>query len=350
MKTSVIRSLAVLLLTLNGGWRRYESSLAYSAARFFNRREAARPARPGLAPPPSAPAAALRPLPVVLTTDCGADIDDQWALAYLLASPQIRLLGVVSTHAPGLTSSQSAACARGILRLMRVKASLPVFPGANHALTGDQPHMNAGVRFLIHAARGYSRQAPLTVLTIGATTDVGSALLEAPGIARRIRIITMGFDRWPQGGDPWNIKNDPRAYQIILRSAAPLAIGSTSVCKRYLTLDGPQVDRLMGRRGRIGRALAQLFHRWFQRHPRLTTREAGRGRWVIWDTIVVARLLGYTRARSVPRPGLDPRTLAFTHPPTRRHIQWITTVQSRRMWANYAAKLDGYRAALHLAR
>ncbi len=302
-------------------------------------------------PRPQPPAAnAAEPIPVILTTDCGADIDDQWALVYLLASPQIHLLGVVSTHAPGLASSQSAACVRQIVRLMRVRRPLPVFAGANRPLQALQPRLNAGVRFILHSAQRFHPGRRLTVLTIGATTDVGSALLAAPGLAGRIRIVTMGFDRWPQGGDPWNIKNDPLAYRIILRSAAPLAIGSTSVCKRYLTLDRAQVDRLMAGRGRIGRFLAHLFHRWLRLHPRLTTREAGRGRWVIWDTIAVARLLGYTRARPVPRPGLNLRTLAFTHPPTRRRMQWITGLDARRMWANYAAKLDGYRAALRLAR
>ena len=289
---------------------------------------------------------AARPIPVILTTDCGADIDDQFALVYLLESPQIHLLGIVSTHAPGLRSSQSAACARRILRLMRVKHPPPVFAGASRPLAGRHPRMNAGVRFILLRSRRYSRRHPLTVLTIGATTDVGSALLAAPALGHRIRIVTMGFDRWPQGGDPWNIKNDPLAYQVILASAAPLAIGSTSVCKRYLTLDARQVNRRFASRGRIGRWLARLFRRWLARHPHLTAREAGPGHWVIWDTIAVARLLGYTRARRVPRPGLNLKTLAFTHPPTRRSIAWITRVDARRMWANYAAKLDGYRAAL----
>jgi len=39
-------------------------------------------------------ASANSPLAVVLSTDCGADIDDQWALAHLILSPELDLRGI----------------------------------------------------------------------------------------------------------------------------------------------------------------------------------------------------------------------------------------------------------------
>ena len=36
---------------------------------------------------------------VVLTTDIGAETDDQWALAHLALSPEFDLRGIVTTHA-----------------------------------------------------------------------------------------------------------------------------------------------------------------------------------------------------------------------------------------------------------
>ena len=36
--------------------------------------------------------------PVILTTDCGADMDDQWALAHLVLSPEFDVRAVVTTH------------------------------------------------------------------------------------------------------------------------------------------------------------------------------------------------------------------------------------------------------------
>ena len=44
--------------------------------------------------------------PVVLSTDCGCEMDDQWALALLALSPAIDLRAVVGAHCPGLTPGQ----------------------------------------------------------------------------------------------------------------------------------------------------------------------------------------------------------------------------------------------------
>jgi hypothetical protein len=39
-----------------------------------------------------------RPRPILLTTDIGADMDDQWVLAHLVLSAELDLRGVVTTH------------------------------------------------------------------------------------------------------------------------------------------------------------------------------------------------------------------------------------------------------------
>src|SRR5436305_14509306 len=50
-------------------------------------------------------------IPVVLTTDCGAEMDDQWALAHLALSPKIELRGIITTHAPSLARPAAATSA-----------------------------------------------------------------------------------------------------------------------------------------------------------------------------------------------------------------------------------------------
>ena len=46
----------------------------------------------------------------------------------------------------------------------------------------------------------------------------------------------MGFTDWPNGGDFFNVKNDPLAWQVILNSDVPLVIGSAAAAKRGLKL------------------------------------------------------------------------------------------------------------------
>ena len=52
------------------------------------------------------------PLAVALSTDCGADIDDQWVLAHLLLSPEFDLRAIITTHASSIqfSSATSAQC------------------------------------------------------------------------------------------------------------------------------------------------------------------------------------------------------------------------------------------------
>jgi hypothetical protein len=43
-------------------------------------------------------------IPVVLSTDVGNEIDDQWAITYLLLQPRFDVLGVMSAHVIGQSS------------------------------------------------------------------------------------------------------------------------------------------------------------------------------------------------------------------------------------------------------
>src|SRR5580700_11569046 len=42
-------------------------------------------------------------IPVVLSTDVGNEVDDQWAIVYLLTQPRFDVKGLMSAHAPTLS-------------------------------------------------------------------------------------------------------------------------------------------------------------------------------------------------------------------------------------------------------
>ena len=66
----------------------------------------------------------------ILITDCGAEMDDQWALAHLLLSTELDLRAVITTHASSirLSSARSAEEAAEVIRhvLPERASSLPV--------------------------------------------------------------------------------------------------------------------------------------------------------------------------------------------------------------------------------
>jgi purine nucleosidase len=279
---------------------------------------------------------------VIVTTDCGADIDDQFAIAYLLLLPQVHVKGIVTTHAPSLpkNADSSAACVKDVLGRLHLASPPPVFAGSGVPLNGRKPLRNPGVDFTVNTSGNYSPLNRLVIVTIGATTDVASAFLQDPTLGERVEILTMGFDSWPKGMDPWNIKNDPLAYQVILDSSAPITIGGTEVCQKHLELDDKGAARLLQGHGEFAEWLNTLFQDWVTHNADLVARVVSPHHWVIWDTVVVAHLLGFTTEHTYPRPTLNLGDLSFSFPKTEKTIRWITSIDQDRMWPDFVHRLD----------
>ncbi len=279
---------------------------------------------------------------VILTTDCGADIDDQFAIAYLLLVPQVHMKAIVTTHAPTLpkNAESSAACARDVMRRMGLSHTPPVFAGSDVALKTRAPMRNPGVDFIVKTSRLYSPRNRLLILTIGATTDVASAFLADPSIENRVEILTMGFQSWPKGTDPWNIKNDPLAYQVILNSRAPITIGAADVCVKHLSLDKAEAAGLLRGHGEFAEWLDGLVDSWITNNKELAASVVSPGHWAIWDTITVAHILGFTTEATYPRPALNLADCSFSFPKTSETIRWITSVDRQRMWPDFVRRLD----------
>ena len=284
------------------------------------------------------------PLAVVLSTDCGVDMDDQWALVHILLSPELRLRTIVTTHAASIrvSSSTSAANAAGVLTRVDParRAVIPVVAGASTPLQDASTAQPSGaVDALLALSREFSAGHRLVVLSTGAATDIASAIVEDPSIADRIAIVAMGFTDWPGGGDEFNIKNDPVAWRVILDSHVPLVVGSSSVTKRSLRLTRAEAAQVTRSHGAIGEYLYQLFDGWLASNSELAARIVAPGEWVVWDEVVVAYLLGLTRGEAVARPRLQP-DFFFSHPKTSERITWITQIDTERLWRDFGTKLD----------
>jgi inosine-uridine nucleoside N-ribohydrolase len=285
--------------------------------------------------------AVCRNHPAIVTTDCGAEVDDQFALAWLLTSPDIDLKGIVTTHAPNLqapASETSAQCARQMVKLAGARAR--VFAGSPVPLDRfPRPLMNDGVQFILGMSRGYSHSNRLPVLSIGAATDIASALLADRDLANRIEIMVMGFNDWPDGGDPWNVKNDPAAFQVILDSDVPLTVGTTYITRQYLAVNASIVRQIAGGAGPLGDFLVETFETWLKRNAAMASQVAGPGAWVLWDMVAPAHLLGLTRTKDVDRPMLDTSTLQLLHPPTTRKVRWIAWIDRDRVFTDFRKNL-----------
>jgi purine nucleosidase len=284
--------------------------------------------------------------PVILSTDVGNEVDDQWAIVYMLTNPDFDVLGIVSAHAPTLTPP-AAHTTFLVLRdevenRLRMTVHPPLFEGSSLPLQDSKtPRGNAGVEFMIESSKAFSSGNRLTVLTIGAATDVAYALLEDPTMAGRVRVIAMGFNGWPNGGNEFNVANDVAAWQAILQSDVPVVVGSGDVCRANLSLTLDEARRLAGEHGPVGRWLWDEFQAWYYRFVKPVRSDDLSKPWVIWDIITLAYVEGLTRQETYPRPVLR-SDMNFDHGQTARTITWITSVDSKRLWPDFVSKLDEY--------
>ena len=291
-------------------------------------------------------ASAAEQIPVILSTDVGNEIDDQWAVAYMLTNPQFDVLGIISAQAPTLPPP-AAHTTYLVLRdevenRLGMRSHPPLFEGSSLPLPDAKtPRPNAGVDFIIHSSREFSSDHRLTLLTIGAATDAASAIIEDSSITDRIRIVAMGFRSWPNGGEEFNVANDVAAWQAILSSDVPVAVGCGDVCRANLSLTLEQARNLISRHGPVGAWLWDEFQAWYYRFVKpMRTNDLSKP-WVIWDTVVLAYVEGLTTQETYPRPVLKD-DMNFEPGQAGKTITWVTAIDSARMWPDFIQKLDAY--------
>jgi inosine-uridine nucleoside N-ribohydrolase len=191
-----------------------------------------------------------KPIPVILDTDIGTDIDDTWALAMLLKCPELDLKLVVST------AGDTPHRARILCRLLEIagRTDIPVgigvrdhtreypypqapwvrdYPLADYPGTVHEDGVGATIDMLMAAPE------PVTLVTIGPLGNIGAALRRAPGIAPRTRYVGMqgSIHRNVENAEgaiaEWNVVCDIPAAQAVF--AAPwlsAAITPLDTCGR----------------------------------------------------------------------------------------------------------------------
>ncbi len=284
-------------------------------------------------------------IPVVLSTDVGNEIDDQWAITYLLLQPRFEVLGLMSAHAPTLSAPAGETSYRILVDVVENRLGMRTYPplvqgGSLPLQNAKTPRTSPAVRFLVQTSKRFTRDNRLTVLTIGAATDVASAILTDPTIVDRVRVIQMGFPD-EKGGEEFNIANDVHAVQVILDSKVPLVIGPGNVCRANLSLTLDQAREMLATRGAIGGWLWEEFQAWYYRVVKPLRVDDFSKPWVIWDTITLAYVLGMTNHHTLPRATMrDDMTFQQFSPD--RTVTWITAVDEKRMWADFLSLVDAY--------
>lgn len=223
-------------------------------------------------------------------------------------------------------------------RLLGLDPSGRVFAGARAFLQADAgparlPPATAASEDLVARASRQTEDDPLWVLAIGCLTNLATALLHRPDLARRMVVVwTAGHPvHAPHRNLAFNLEQDATAVRVVLDSPVRLVYLPGYHIGAQLRLSRPEMTLLVQGRGGPGGIGDYLLER-FDHHPLrpLLGLDDWPGRsWVIWDLINVAWMLeaDWVPVQPVARPALDaqlrwtardsePRTPALTPPDT----------------------------------
>ena len=170
---------------------------------------------------------------VVIDTDTFNEIDDQYALAYLLRSTgQINVKAVyaapflnekVESIETGIEKSTDEI--KKIIHLTGRDANAPaVLRGATQFLKDEHtPAVSDAAENMVAQALRHTKENPLYVLGIAAATDIATALLLEPQIAERMIVIWLGgsareYEKWEE----FNFIEDIAAARVLFASPVRL--------------------------------------------------------------------------------------------------------------------------------
>lgn len=285
------------------------------------------------------------PVDVVLDTDTYNEIDDQFALAYLIRSEdRLHLKAIYAAPFSNEKSSgpedgmeKSHAEILNILGLMdREDLAAAVFKGSRRYLPSETEAVpSEAASDLVTRSKLYSREHPLYVIAIGAVTNVASALLIDPTLQDRIVLIWLGGHSldWPDTRE-FNMMQDVAAARVVFGCGVPLVQLPCMGVVSAFTTSGPELVHHLGGRNRLCDYLVQTV-----------TAEARRCQggpaWTraIWDVTAVAWLLGgFTRDRLIPSP-IPQYDHHYSFDPGRHFIRYVYHIERDRLFADLFEKL-----------
>jgi inosine-uridine nucleoside N-ribohydrolase len=270
----------------------------------------------------------------VIDTDTWNEIDDQYALAFLIKSG--KKINLKAIYAAPFFNDKSSSPADGmeksyneifhLLSLLERDDLKPIVKkGSPSYLPSEtEPVESPAARDLAERAMNYTPEKPLYVISIGAITNIASALLINPEIRDRIVIIWLGGHAhfWPDTKE-FNMSQDIAAARIVFGCGAALVqlpcMGVVSAFRGSY----PELEHWLKGKNKLCDYLVQ-----YSKESAL--KDGGLPNWtrVIWDVTAVAWLLdgNYMQDYLVPSP-IPQYDNHYSFDPNRHFIRYVSHIE-----------------------
>ena len=220
-----------------------------------------------------------KPIPVILDTDIGDDIDDTWALALLLRCPEIDIRLIVGDQ------GRSEYRAKLIAKLLEVagRTEIPVGIGLDvnrHGVAGQQAWVEDydlkkypgkvyedGVQAIVDTIM--QSDEPITLLAIGPVPNIRAALEREPRIAQKARFVGMhgsvriGYGGSKQPAKEYNVVADAPACHAVFTAPWKIVITPLDTCG-LVVLRGEKYAKIVACKDPLVQALVKNYEYWWQ--------------------------------------------------------------------------------------
>lgn len=233
-------------------------------------------------------------VPVILDTDIGGDIDDAWALTFLLASPELDVKLVVSNLQD--TRRKADLIAQFLQRAGRTDIPIGIGHDGREDTGGPYPALDGypgrvyadGVEALIDTIMRSPER--ITLIGIGPVPNLALALEREPRIVEKARLIVMGgcIGSQEQGGPgfrEYNVGKDPKAARQVYAAGWDVTMAPIDTAGK-IQLDGDDYARVRNAGTPMTELLMQQYDLWNQRQTR-HAQDVARRSSILWDTVAI---------------------------------------------------------------
>ena len=246
---------------------------------------------------------------VVLDTDAYNELDDAFAISYLLKSKE--KLNTKAIYAAPFFNSNSESPKDGMEKsydeifklLSLLDEKVDVFKGSEKYLDNENtPVISPAAQDLAERVKNYSPQNPLYVVAIGAITNIASAILLNPEVAKNSVVIWLGGHALHyHHTKEFNMYQDVAAARVVMQSGVTFVQLPCMGVVSAFTVSKPELEFWLKGKNALADYLAENTIKEADSYAEGTA-------WTrpIWDVTAVAWLLNdserFMESRIIPTP------------------------------------------------
>lgn len=211
---------------------------------------------------------------IIFDCDLAGDIDDAFAVALILASPEFEVLGFVMDQ--GDTPKRAQVACRMLYEVGREDIPVVVGRKTNDYFTSQfhwgegfdkvRPIRQDAADFIIENLRKYPGEVIL--FTVGPVPNMMDVIKKDPEALKMARHVYsmfgsfyMGYDTGPIISAEWNVRGDEEAAGMFVESGADITFAGLDVTT-YVKLEENYRQKLAMRQSPLTNALTGLYTLW----------------------------------------------------------------------------------------